>query len=119
KARLLFQLSHEAVNGRSVTVDDITDICEDHIAKQTAAQIAVSISAGRDSRLVEVMARASREAAAREELERVIRAKARRTPTDRHEERMKALYVDIKEDGSGWSRPCDYSREDARGKLTD
>jgi len=117
KGRLLLQLCGEATR-RTVTEAEVADACEDHVLKQKAAQLAVSISAARDSRLAQLLGLAwSREDTpevreARKEVENVIQAKVRRTPSNRHDQRMKALYVDLTQDGR-WSRPANFPREEA------
>jgi len=124
KARLLFGLAAETASGRKITVVDVRAECVDHEGKQEAAVFSISLSAPRDSAAAEIMKRVfSREDSddAREVLEqlgRLVQAKRRRTPSDRHEARLRALYVDVRDDGA-WSRPEDFDRQAALGHLCD
>jgi hypothetical protein len=52
-----------------------------------------------------------------EEIDKITELQKKRTPEDRHNQRMKALYVEPLE--AGWNRPAETSETAARDFLTD
>jgi hypothetical protein len=54
--------------------------------------------------------------AAEEKMRLLDQRRQRRQPTDRHEERMRAFYVDLA-DGGVWLRPCDLDPQDCADEV--
>jgi hypothetical protein len=42
-----------------------------------------------------------------------------RRPNDRHQLRLKAVYVDLKDDGMTWGTPSEVGREESKKIVTD
>src|SRR5258708_6832571 len=58
--------------------------------------------------------------AAEDVIQTAIEAKAKHAPTDRHEKRLEAFFVDLEESGTDWKRPSKtISQEDAYRLLND
>jgi AbiV family abortive infection protein len=119
KARILRDLWRE---GRPVTADEVRAALDDHVEKQRMAQVSELWTAGGRgtpsgetgvAKLLRTIttaghAPAEREAASRA-LEELGKRRQKRTPLDRHTMRMKAMYVDLDEAGTSWSRPSNIT----------
>src|SRR5258708_17629737 len=101
RSRILFNRWRQAsASGETFTLPEIREACEDHVTKQRAGMLSSTIMADRDSELGKIL-RAKMEnnpqspewRQANLELERITNIKTRRTPSDRHGQRMAALYV--------------------------
>jgi AbiV family abortive infection protein len=117
KARILLDLHDQAQAGHPIELEEVRGKCEDHGDKQRAAQSSVTMSAPADSQLAKLMQRqwqnpSSPEAdSARDEMGKLTKGIARRTPDDRQKLREGALYVDPDDSGTGWSRPAECPRD--------
>jgi AbiV family abortive infection protein len=100
--RILRDLRTEVLGGKRLKIKDIQDACKDHESKQRAGALSSTIKADTDSKLGRLLHNST--AAAREQLEKLHRRKAKRVPSERHEQRMSALYVDPLP--GGWNRPA-------------
>jgi len=125
KARILRDLWRDLVNNdRQVDGDEVRKKLGDHENKQRKAQIGQALRfehGTQGAALLHTYHHASTMAereAAWETLEDLIKPARKRMPVDRHKARMRALYVDLDEAGTGWSRPADM-RDDARAHLED
>lgn len=125
KARILLDLWREAERGREIQADEILDKLDDHEAKQRKAQISHMLrTSDRESvqgKLLWTTMRgetAQEREAARQKLDELTQSQRRRIPTDRHKARMRALYVDLDEQGTGWNRPVEMPN-DARALIED
>ena len=110
------ELWREVLAGwRTVTVQQIQKYCEDHVVKQKAGMMSTTLEA-RTDRTVGQLIMASPDA---RQLDHLIRKKQKRVPSDRHQQRMNALYVDAIAPGK-WNRPVrDVSQDTARKFLCD
>jgi AbiV family abortive infection protein len=99
--KTLRSLRTEVLGGKRLTITDIQNACRDHERKQKAGALSTTIKANTNSELGRLIH--ARTPAEREQLEKVRRRKAKRIPSERHEQRMSALYVDPVP--SGWNRP--------------
>jgi AbiV family abortive infection protein len=107
---ILRKLRTEVLGGNPLTIKDIQDACGDHESKQRAGTLSTTMKAdtgtGGLGRLLQTYMRATGSAlwtAAKEQLEKLHRQKAKRAPSERHKQRMNALYVDPIP--GGWNRP--------------
>jgi AbiV family abortive infection protein len=120
--KILRDLRAEVLGEKRLTIKDIQNACGDHEAKQRAGALSTTITADRNSGLGKlIMTPFSSKGwrVAREQLEKWRRKKAKRTPSDRHEQRMSALYVDPVAPEQ-WSRPIKkISAAKAFGDLQD
>ena len=121
KARILLALWRDIVDkGRQVSADEVQGKLDDHEAKQREAQVSQVWTAGEvgtpsgDSqvaRLLRIIVTSGHDASERKAAERTLeelsKKRLKRTPTDRHRARMHAIYVDLNETGTGWSRPTE------------
>ncbi len=124
KARILLGLWRDAENqGRGVAADELRDKLDDHEAKQQMAQVSELWTAGEigtpsgDTEVAKLLRiitlsghEASEREAAQQKLDELGKKRRKRTPTDRHTMRMKAIYVDLNETGTSWSRPSEMQR---------
>jgi AbiV family abortive infection protein len=123
RSGILFDLRRRVLAGEAITIVQIRQACEDHVAKQKAGMLSTTLTADRDTGLGKLM-RTKMEnppqspewQKADAELQRIDEIKKKRTPSDRHEERMAALYVEPASD-SQWNRPTDISASEAHDFL--
>jgi AbiV family abortive infection protein len=127
KWRLLLELRKDVISGKKqVTVDDIKRALDDHVVKQTAGMLSVTLRANQDSGLGKVLnARMSAKPGspewddAEKQIKDIDNAKKKRVPHDRHGQRTSALYVDPASP-TEWNRPTKKITQDfARDFLTD
>jgi AbiV family abortive infection protein len=108
---ILIAIRLDVLGGARVTVENVQIQCADHLSRQKAGMLSLTISADRDSaygRLLQTTMTASVGStewkAARAEIEKVDRQMKKRVPHKRHSERMNALYVDAVS-SDRWNRP--------------
>jgi hypothetical protein len=99
---------------------------DNHSAKQTEGALSVTLRTARSSGAGAATWTMSNSKpgsqgwkAAREHINSAIEAKRKHDPRRRHMIRMAALYVDLNDDGSGWSRPCCRDEAEARNEIVD
>lgn len=109
--KILLELWREANNGVSPTVKQVRDRCKDHVTKQQAAQLSVTMTGSRDDQVGRLLWKklepkvGSPEFDADDDQLNVLTEHRKKTrPTARHTMRMKAFYVDLDSDGS-WILP--------------
>jgi AbiV family abortive infection protein len=125
RSKILFDLRRRALGGKIVTIAQVRKACEDHLAKQRAGMLSLTMMADRESGLGKLM-RARWEhhpqspewQKANVELERINDSKRKRLPSDRHEKRTLALYVELLSTGQ-WNRPAATSADAAHTFLQD
>lgn len=109
---ILLELWRRASAGEAVEVKQIQETCDDHVAKQRAGMLSTTMRADTASRLGELLqvrmknhpqSEAWKKADA--ELKRIDEMKKKRTPGDRHEKRVAALYVEPLSE-TNWNRPA-------------
>jgi AbiV family abortive infection protein len=124
--RMLLGMRRRVLDGtETFTADQTRDECDDHVARQRAGMSSSMMRADRDSGLGKVL-RASVEnppqspqfQKARATLKKIDLTKQKRTPSDRHEKRMLALYVEPLSE-TQWNRPDDTSAMAAYEFLAD
>jgi AbiV family abortive infection protein len=99
--KILRALRAEVLGGKRLTIKDIQNACGNHKSKQRAGALSTTMKADRDTVLGKLIQTST--AVAREQLEKLRRQKAKRIPSERHEQRKSALYVDPIP--GGWARP--------------
>lgn len=120
--RILLDLRKYVVGGqRKFTTKDIQRECEDHVKKQEWGQLSATIISLNDSVQGEFLKEtrlnppsSSKWKEATQQLDKAMKTVRRRTPSQRHEMRMKALYVEPTDSGHGWNRP---SQEYSNGRV--
>jgi AbiV family abortive infection protein len=126
RSNILFDLRTQLLAGTMLTLDDINTRCEDHITKQQSAVLSTMLQAETNSglqRLLKSYQNADPQTQegkdANDELTRIVEIKRKRASTDRHKQRLLALYVQPDDTGSRWNRPIDISQITAREFLHD
>jgi AbiV family abortive infection protein len=109
--KMLRDLRRKVVEGERLTIEDIQEHCGDHVRRQRAGMMSTTMRADRNGGLGKLLQARTNSIpgsdawkAADEEIKRLDRQKAKRTPGDRHEQRMSALYVDAVSPDQ-WNRP--------------
>jgi len=112
--------------GAALTAAEVRAACENHVVKQQRGAFSSVMRAQGDSRLATLMRRLLKlpyhspdAQLARSEVEVARCAKDKRTPTDRHTQRMRAFYVDLAESGATWYRPAELDPAETRNWLFD
>jgi len=124
KAIELRVMRREALEGKTLTVMDIKRRCgASHDKKQERGQTSVVV---RNVPLNDLLRKISEHDSQSEEyrkadaqLQEIVDKQKRRTPLERHQTRLKCLYVDPDDNGVAWKRPSDQTREDAETFLSD
>lgn len=113
-------------NGKSVTLKEIKDACEDHVKKQEWAQLSTVQRASGNGRLAKLLKTRMRYHPQSEEykeankqLNEITDQQKKRTPKDRHMVRLRALYVEPNDSGTDWNKPQEKSQDEARVFLVD
>jgi AbiV family abortive infection protein len=109
--QILLALRSRALAGETITIKTIQDCCEDHVTKQRAGMLSIAISTNMETGLGMILqARMHHHPQTKEwqeadaELNRIQERLKKRTPSNRHEKRMAALYVEPVSD-THWNRP--------------
>jgi AbiV family abortive infection protein len=113
--------------GRLQSVEQVKKLCGDHIGKQKQGQMSVTLMPKSSSNLgTALTARATSRPgnpgfqAAEEVIQKALEAKAKHAPTERHEKRLEAFFVDLDNSGADWKRPSEtISQEVALRELND
>jgi AbiV family abortive infection protein len=112
--------------GQPVTVAEIKAACEDHERKQASGAGSLTYRTDRDSELGKLLQARHEHSPGTPEYQRTDAAlaaldkqKERRQPHDRHEQRMRAFYVDFSAEGVSWLRPCELSPKACAEIVTD
>jgi AbiV family abortive infection protein len=120
RSLVLRQLRRELLAGAPLSVKDVRSRCRDHIEKQRQAQLSV-VQHGQpgdemDARIRTVLhARPNTEewTEAMRLLDEDVARQRATVPGERHDLRMRCLYVDPDDTGTVWLRPSDVCREEA------
>jgi AbiV family abortive infection protein len=124
RAGILQEKWREALTAGPVPADSVIEACYDHVEKLGRGQAGVALRCGPEHAETlkplfggDPQSEAWRKA--RAFVDERVKRKGRRDPQDTHEKRKRALYVEPRETGSGWNRPCETSKEEARRLLED
>jgi AbiV family abortive infection protein len=117
--KILRELWKRTISGETFSVKQIRDQCDDHVEKQREGMLSVMPRGSGLGRLLQTYSSADHASPewqnASEELDRMIQSQRRRTPEDRHNLRMRALYVEPLP--TGWNKPAEISEVVARDFL--
>src|SRR5262249_8211538 len=108
---ILLDLRRKVRRGGSVTIKEIQTRCGDHVRKQEAGVLSTVTRTNKNTILGKLHQTyfsskpgSNERKAAKEKIEEFDQQKKKRVPSDRHEQRMSALYVDAVS-SDGWNRP--------------
>jgi AbiV family abortive infection protein len=101
RSKILRKLRTKVLSKGRLTIKDIQDACKDHEDKQRAGVLSTTIRADTNTELGKLLQATT--GTARKRLEKLTRQKTKRIPSERHKQRMSALYVDAV--SGGWNRP--------------
>jgi AbiV family abortive infection protein len=124
--RILSDMRSEALGGKDFTIEEIRKSCDDHVTKQRAGMLSTVITApdkesGLGKLLWERMTTHPQSAEGKKadaELASISDKKRKRVPSERHDARTSALYVEPVS-GNKWNRPADTPRSSAQEFLRD
>ena len=122
RATILLEMRKNAIaTGSAVSVKAVAEACDDHVTKLTRGRGGITFEWGpeRSADLKGLWADPQSEEfkKAHAFVDDLVARKARRDPDDTHQKRMRALYVEPTD--TGWNRPCETAKEDARRLLRD
>jgi AbiV family abortive infection protein len=126
RSTILLDLRREVLGGKFYSAQQVNDACEDHVRKQKAGMKSITMRAEGGSGLDKLLrARMSVKPGTKqwkeidEQLTKLDRQHQKRTPEERHKQRLAALYIDAISENE-WNRPTTkLSAEEARKTLTD
>jgi AbiV family abortive infection protein len=126
RSQILLNLRKAVIAGKSVTLQDIKDKCQDHLKKQDWAQLSTVQRVSGDGGLAKLLrkkAGASPQSEdykdASKQLEDITNQQRGRNPDARHRQRLSALYVEPTANGLDWNRPKQTSSDEATQFLID
>jgi|SRR6476646_2306836 AbiV family abortive infection protein len=109
RSDIVLDLWREAISGQTVTVQDVKDRCDNHLEKQRRAVRSVTMMTDRDTGLGKFLnarfqadLHSEERKAADEQLEGIDETLRKRAPDERHELRLRGLYVDPDDAGKEW-----------------
>jgi AbiV family abortive infection protein len=110
--RILLDLWRRSRDGKEpFTADQICDACDDHLTKQRKGMSGTTLKSGINKLLQAISSNhpsSPEYQDADAKLRKIIEVKQKRTPGDRHDKRMAALYVEPKSE-TWWNRPAEMS----------
>jgi len=123
--RILLDLRKKVVGGEQFTVQEVQARCDDHVIKQKAGMMSLSLQGDRDAGVGKLIMThiksepgSDESKAVRKQLAEWGREEEKRVADDRHRQRMSALYVDALP--QGWNRPSSaISQLTARDSIHD
>ena len=125
RAKILFDLRARVVAGELVTEETIIQKCSDHVTKQEWGVSSLMYTAEINSvlgKLLQTKMRAHPQSeewkAADIEIKKLDELRLKRIKHDRHEQRMRALYIEPDASGAGWNRPRDIGQTTAHEFLS-
>jgi AbiV family abortive infection protein len=125
RSKILLDLWRRQRGGSTVTMEDISNACDNHVNKQRAGMLSLTIMADSETGLGKVLndrmtnaPQSQKWKEATKTLKQIDEIKQKRTPDDRHNKRMAALYVEPKS-SSEWNRPADMPVQTAHDFLRD
>jgi AbiV family abortive infection protein len=124
---LLDEWKKSIQTGKSPSMKHIRNACEDHIEKQKRGQLSVTLMTQAGSApdnavrtLLKSIPGTTAYEIADKILQRLSKAKSKRTPIERHEKRLKSFFVDLEDSGADWKRPSRIiSQEEAYRLLNE
>jgi AbiV family abortive infection protein len=126
RSRILRDIAAEVAAGKSINPKDIANRCDDHVRKQRAGLLSSTLRVNPPSALAEALRtavssspRSNQWTASRKIINAASAAKMKRDPHVRHGKRENALYVDLDNSGTSWSRPCAIPASVAREEIED
>ena len=124
RSRYLRDQRKKAVTGETIAVEEIRDVCKNHLMKQEWGQTSVIQRFEGNSglgKLVQTIHHASPQSEelqeARQQLDEVTERQKSRAPQDRHAQRIKAFYVEPTDLGTGWNKPWEKDRGEAKNFI--
>ena len=116
----------KVVQGESVSVEEIREACKNHVMKQEWGQGSVTQRPSGNSaygRLLQDRHRADVQSNERrkydQQVNEITKRQMGRTPQDRHDERMKAFYVEPNDLDTDWNKPWEKDKEEAQHFIND
>lgn len=112
RSKILRKIAKRVVEGEQLSPEDVRSVCENHLGKQAASALSITLTTQPPSRLDIALRESMSAGPGSEEWQRAsktphlaIGAIRKRLPQERHEMRERALYVDLGESGTAWLRP--------------
>jgi AbiV family abortive infection protein len=125
RSEILLDMWRRRRGGSPVTLEEIRNACDNHVEKQRAGMLSLTLTTDRTTVLGKHLTSRKTYAPQSEEwkeadaaLKQISDQKAKRTPDDRHSKRMRALYVEPKS-STEWNRPANILAEPAHNFLQD
>jgi AbiV family abortive infection protein len=110
RSSILLDFWRRSSAGENFAINQLREACDDHVKKQQAGMLSLTLRADKDSGLGKILEARMKNPPqndewkkATEELMRIDKAKKKNAPSNRHEKRIKALYV---ESETEWNRPA-------------
>jgi AbiV family abortive infection protein len=123
RSQILLGLWRRRLGGSPVTIGDIENACDNHVEKQKAGMLSITMRADRNTGLGKTLTDRTTNPPQGQEfkdadtsLKQIDKQTAKQTPTKRHSKRMRSLYVQPRS-GSDWNRSADVSPTDAHSFL--
>ena len=116
----------KVVQGKTVTIEEIRKALEKHLMKQKSGQGGVTQRVSGNSvygKLLQDRQRANLQSEERrkydQQVDKITEQQRARTPQDRHDNRMKAFYVEPNDASTDWNKPWEIDKERAKHFIQD
>ena len=126
RSRLLQKFAEKVRKGDLLDTKAVITSCDDHVTKQRASALSTTLRIQPNTVLSGAFkARIENKPCSKEwkdadaKINEAIRAKKTRAPSDWHNDRIRGLYVDLNQLGSGWHRPVSIDRSEACDEIYD
>jgi AbiV family abortive infection protein len=110
RSQILLGFWRRRLGGSPVTIDEIDKACDEHVKKQKAGMLSMTMRSDRNARLGKILTdrmknppQSQKFKDADAALKQIDDKKAKRTPDERHAKRMASLYVEPKS-SSDWKQ---------------
>lgn len=111
RSNILLEFWRKAAAGESFTIEQLKQACDDHVTKQQAGMLSLTMRTDNQSGLGKILQARMKNPPqsgewkkANAQLKQIDDIKTKRTPSDRHDKRVKALYVEPISQ-TEWNRP--------------
>ena len=126
RSRILLDVAAEVHGGGTIDVGALRRRCNDHLEKQRRGAFSVTFRGNHGDPLADALSQRMRSKpgspeyeAAQARVDEKTAAIAEAQPSERHSERMGAVYLDIAADGKIWKRPAAIGRQAAYERVND
>lgn len=126
RSRILLDIAAEVHRGATIDTEGLRRRCNDHLEKQRRGAFSVTFRGNQGGPLADALSArmqsnpgSAEYEAAEAAIDKATAAIAKAQPSQRHTERMSAVYLDLAPDGRTWKRPALFEKQAAYERIND